>query len=294
MILDEFLQYYKTVKGKSENTIINYGSDLRHCLQYLLQQKKFPSKKIEDVDIEKYVTQKFLESINYEDLVSYVSYLEQNGNSNSTRSRKISALKAFYEYLTKKRKVLLYNVADELDQPKIGKRLPVCMSFDEAKKLLSSIGGEFKERDYCIITLFLNCGLRLSELASIEIDKISKSGMTVIGKGNKERPVKINDACIRAINNYLTVRQDVPGEKKLFLSKRNQPMCKSTIQDMVKKNFENAGLDFEKYHTHTLRHTAISLMYQAGVGLKELQELAGHESIATTQGQSGKARLKPI
>lgn len=193
-------------------------------------------------------------------------------------------------------KIINENPAIGIKTPKLEKRMPKYLSLDDSKKLLSVTlddNDENKERDYAIITLFLNCGLRLSELVGINISNIdfSEYKLTVIGKGNKERTIYLNEACIEAIQEYIKVRpkegvkKDSKGsDKALFLSKRNERISNRTVQYIVKRELQKAGLDTSKYSTHKLRHTAATLMYQYGnVDIRALQELLGHESIATTE-----------
>jgi integrase/recombinase XerD len=183
--------------------------------------------------------------------------------------------------------VIRHNPSIELESPKINSRHPVYLTLEESKQLLSSIDGENKERDYAIITLFLNCGLRLSELISIDINKINNDKLTVIGKGNKERTVYLNSACIDAINNYLKVRptdDNVKDKNALFLSERKRRISKRAVQYLVKKYIGISNLDTEKYSPHKLRHTAATLMYKYGkVDIRSLQQILGHENISTTQ-----------
>lgn len=188
------------------------------------------------------------------------------------------------------------NPALKIKTPKLGKRMPKYLSFDDSKKLLEATADENdenKERDYAIITLFLNCGLRLSELVGINISNIdfNENRLTVIGKGDKERTIYLNNACIKAIQEYLLVRpkegvkNDSKGSNKaLFLSKRKERISNRTVQYIVQRELMKAGLDTSKYSTHKLRHTAATLMYQYGnVDIRALQELLGHESISTTE-----------
>lgn len=177
-----------------------------------------------------------------------------------------------------------------MESPKINKRHPIYLTLDESVSLLSSLDTNNCNylRDYCILTLFLNCGMRLSELCSIKIDKIKGDTLTIIGKGNKERTVYLNDACISAINNYLSKRNDSKAtdenKKYLFLSSRNTPINKRTVELLVKKHVKNAGLTNAKYTPHKLRHTAATLMYKHGnVDIRSLQSILGHENISTTQ-----------
>ncbi|MDI6601763.1 MAG: tyrosine recombinase XerC, partial [Thermoanaerobacteraceae bacterium] len=199
---------------------------------------------------------------------------------------KVACIRSFYNFLYKKLKVIDYNPASELESPKIGQRNPVYLELEESKRLLDSIKGSFFERDYAIITLFLNCGLRLSELVSINISSIKGDTLRVTGKGNKERTIYLNRACISAIKNYLAVRpvDGVADRDALFLSKRKKRISPKTVQYIVKKYIKMADLDENKYSTHKLRHTAATLMYKYGkVDIRTLQSILGHSNVSTTQ-----------
>lgn len=216
--------------------------------------------------------------------MSFVS--NQRSNSAYARARKVASLKSFFNYLTHKAKLIDKNPASELESPKIVKRLPRYLNIDESKQLLTSVEGEHSARDYAILTLFLNCGIRLSELVGINLNSIRNNTLTVIGKGDKERIIPLNSACIAAIDAYRKVRpvDGVKDKKALFLSERKQRISKATVQHLVKKYIVSAGLDPRKYSTHKLRHTAATLMYKYGhVDIRALQELLGHESISTTE-----------
>jgi site-specific recombinase XerD len=216
--------------------------------------------------------------------MSYVSR-ERDNNANS-RARKVASIKSFFNYLTTKARLLEHNPAVELESPKIIKRLPRYLNIEESKMLLASVSGKNRERDYAILTLFLNCGLRLSELVSININKIKNDTLTVIGKGNKERTIYLNKACKSALNAYLRVRpvEGVIDKNALFLSERKKRISNKTVQYIVKKYIIAAGLDPERYSTHKLRHTAATLMYKHGhVDIRALQEILGHESVSTTE-----------
>lgn len=216
-----------------------------------------------------------------------MSFVSNNrSNSSYARARKVASLKSFFKYLTNKAKLIDKNPALELESPKIVKRLPRYLNIDESKQLLSSVDGQYSARDYAILTLFLNCGLRLSELVGINLNNIKNNTLTVIGKGDKERMIPLNAACIQAIDNYKKVRpvEGVKDKNALFLSERKQRISKSTVQYIVKKYITSAGLDPKRYSTHKLRHTAATLMYRYGqVDIRSLQELLGHESISTTE-----------
>lgn len=283
----EFLEYMETIRGKSQNTIISYGYDLALFFKYIKIKRGYvaadiPLEEIPVGDIDLYV----INSVNLADFYSFLSFAaNQRDNKNYARARKVACLRSFFKYLHKM-KMIDNNPSIELESPKINSRHPVYLTLDESKQLLASIEGENKERDYAIITLFLNCGLRLSELISIDINKISGDILTVIGKGNKERTVYLNKACIEAIESYLKIRPSdlVKDKNALFLSERKSRISKRTVQYLVKKYIGIADLDKDKYSPHKLRHTAATLMYKYGkVDIRSLQQILGHENISTTQ-----------
>jgi len=287
-VLRDYLNYMQTIKGKSINTLLVYFYDLRIFLRFIKVHRNLVNKnddfdkiEINDVDI------KLIRTITLSDLYSYMSFVTNSRTNYSiARARKVASLKSFFNYLSNKAKLIDVNPTSELESPKIKKRLPKYLNIDESKQLLSSIGGKHSERDYAIVTLFLNCGLRLSELVGINLNDISNGGLTVIGKGDKERSIPLNNACIEAIKNYMTVRpaNEIKDRNALFLSERKSRISKETVQKTVKKYIKLAGLDPKRYSTHKLRHTAATLMYKYGkVDIRALQEILGHESIATTE-----------
>lgn len=290
LVLRDFLNYMLTIKGKSPNTVQVYFYDLRVFFRFLKIHRKLVDKQVEfdeiditDVDIE------LLKTVTLSDLYSYMSFVSSNrDNTAHARARKVASLRAFFNYLTNKAKLLDVNPTSELESPKILKRLPRYLNVEESKELLESINtdNEYFARDYAIITIFLNCGIRLSELVGINLSNIKNNSLTVIGKGDKERSIPLNNACIQAIEEYMKVRpvNGVKDKNALFLSKRLQRISKESVQKIVKKYIKEAGLDPQRYSTHKLRHTAATLMYKYGkVDIRALQELLGHQSIATTE-----------
>lgn len=295
--LNAFLDYSTTILNKSPNSIKEYNYDLAMFLRFIKLHFKMTNETelklipITDITIE------ILRKIKLEDIHAFISYLTNNYHSKATtRARKISSIRVFFTYLTRKVKLLEINPAQDLETPKLDKRLPKYLSLDDSKRLLEVASNEDNrncERDYAIITLFLNCGMRLSELVGINIRDIdfSECKMSVIGKGNKERTIYLNKACISAIKSYLAVRpkngikhDNKESEKALFLSERRIRISNRTVEDIVYKQLLAAGLDTRKYSVHKLRHTAATLMYQYGkVDIRALQELLGHESISTTE-----------
>ena len=296
--LNSFLQYSLTYKKKSPESVNQYNCDLTMFLRYmkylfkLTDEENFNKITINDFTLEQ------LSKITQENIHSFITYLSIKRNCGpATCARKISTIRIFFKYLTITAKLLKDNPAQNLETPKLNKRLPRYLTLEDSEKLLSLTysddSNENKERDFAIITLFLNCGLRLSELVGINISdiKFDDQKMTVIGKGNKERSIYLNKACIDAINAYLDVRpkEGIKKDKKdsdkaLFLSSYKQRISKRTVENIVSKELARAGLDTTKYSTHKLRHTAATLMYKYGeVDIRALQELLGHQSISTTE-----------
>lgn len=293
--VNSFLDYTITILNKSPNTVKEYNYDIANFLKYIKKQqfglsneKDIKDIKINDMDIS------VLKKVSLQDIHGYISYMARELKSSpATRARKISSIRVFFKYLSSKAKLLEINPAQDLETPKLGKRIPKYLSLEESKKLLNVTQNEDNRnniRDYAIITLFLNCGMRLSELVNINISDIdfSESKMTVIGKGNKERTIYLNKACMKAIEDYLSIRPHdrVKNDSRdaLFLSERKERISNRSVQDIVKKELLKAGLDIKKYSVHKLRHTAATLMYQYGdVDIRALQELLGHESISTTE-----------
>lgn len=294
--LNDFLDYMITIQNKSPNTVKEYNYDLAIFLKFIKIRFKLTKetdlKKIEYSDIDLNTISK----IKLDDLHAFLAYLTTNFHSKAaTRSRKVSSLRVFFNYLCLKN-LLEINPTQNLETPKLDRRLPKYLTLDESRKLLDVASNEDNrnnERNYAITTLFLNCGMRLSELVGINIKDInfSECQLNVIGKGNKERTIYLNKACIRAINSYLIVRpkecikkDSKNSQNALFLSERRQRISKRNVQDIIYKELRQAGLDTNKYSVHKLRHTAATLMYQYGnVDIRALQELLGHESISTTE-----------
>ena len=291
--LNSFLDYSITILNKSLNTIKEYNYDLAMFLKFIMVHFNLTSSKdFKDINISN-LSLDVIKKIELNDIHAFLAYLTTTYHSKAaTRARKVSSIRVFFNYLSQKANLIEKNPAQNLETPKIEKRMPKYLTLDDSKKLLTVTSDEErnKERDYAIITLFLNCGLRLSELVGININDISfdDAKMTVIGKGNKERTIYLNKACLQAINSYLEVRPKIgikPSSiKALFLSERKERISKRTVQYVVDKELRRAGLDTKKYSTHKLRHTAATLMYQYGnVDIRALQELLGHESISTTE-----------
>lgn len=286
-IVKDFLFYLQTIKEKSPRTINEYYLDLRMFLRFIKVLRgnvkcEFDKIKIDDVDID------FLKEITLTDIYEFMNYLISDRNMKAAgRSRKASTLRTFFKYLTVKKHLLDYDPTKELEMPKQKKALPKYLTLEQSLELLNAVEGKHKERDYAIITIFLNCGLRLSELVGLNVTDIRNDNtIRVLGKGNKERIVYLNNACINAINDYLKVRpaDGLKDKKALFISSQLKRMSPKTVQAMVYKYLENIGLDSQGYSCHKLRHTAATLMYQHGnVDIRVLKDILGHENLGTTE-----------
>ena len=289
----DFINYLETIKGKSLNTIKGYTFDLTLFFRFLLVYKgqvKDNTLEFGEIEINN-ITDDFIRKIKLTDIYAFLSFAEKNRNNGTyARARKVACLKSFFKFLQGKAKIIDENPTLELESPKINKRHPVYLTLDQSLELLNSLNKEDKNyhRDYCILTLFLNCGMRLSELCGIRISKIKGDTLTIIGKGNKERTVYLNDACLKALNEYIKVRDiskvATEDQDYLFISSRNKPINKRTVELLVKKHITEAGITDGKYTPHKLRHTAATLMYKYGnVDIRSLQNILGHENISTTQ-----------
>ena len=297
-ILRDFLAYHENIKGQSPKTISEYFLDLRLFLRFIkLMRNDMPIQTdiniipIKDVDLE------FVRSITTSEIFDFLSYLANdrdpnpesyNGNkgiSPTSRSRKLSAIKSFYKYLTVRTKQLSENPVADLEYPKLRKSLPKYLTMSESTSLLKSVSGPNEKRDYAILMLFLNCGIRRSELVALNLTDVYEDRIRVIGKGNKERFVYFGSACRKAIDAYLPIRhkQVLSDNKALFGSRDSNRISVSAVHRLVKKALLQAGLDPDQFSAHKLRHTAATMMLSGGVDVKTVQEVLGHENLNTTQ-----------
>ncbi len=286
-VLREFLVYHDTIKGQSEKTVDSYFMDLRTFTRYLYIARDLVPRDtaLEDVDISG-AKLDFYGSVTLSEVYDFLAYLSRDRELNAaSRARMITSLKGFYRYLTVKTKQLAVDPVQDLDTPKLQKTLPHYLTLEESRRLLNAVDGKNKERDYCILCLFLNCGLRISEMVGLNLADIRTDSLLIHGKGNKERIVYLNDACVQALNDWLIIRKDIAttDKKAVFLSARRKRISVDAVQVMVHKTLLRAGLDASHISPHKLRHTAATLMLQNGVDVRTLQELLGHESLNTTQ-----------
>lgn len=286
-IVRDFLVYHETIKGQSKATVDSYYLDLRTFLRYLKLSRGLVPRDTELTDIAiDDLELDFFRQLSLSEVYEFMAYLSRDrALTASSRARMITSIKGLYNYLTIKTKQLAVNPVQDMDTPKLKKALPRYLSLEESQRLLMAVDGKNKERDYCILCLFLNCGLRISEMVGLNLRDIHADHLLIHGKGNKERVVYLNDSCCEAINDWLLVRRGIATAEKnaVFLSARRQRMSVDAVQVMVKKTLAKAGLDPSTYSTHKLRHTAATLMLQNGVDVRTLQEVLGHESLNTTQ-----------
>lgn len=288
-IVKDFLVYMDVIKNKSSLTIEEYSSDLKLFLRFLKIYKGLvpSSTEFNEIDISD-IDEEFIKNISLNDAYAFLSYCKnERDNHEAARARKVSTIRTFFKYLSLQKQLLDENPMQVLDSPKLKKALPKYLTLEECLKLLKTIDGKHKERDYCIIVFFLNCGLRLSELVSLNYNDIRDDRtMRVTGKGNKERTIYLNDACMEAYLQYMAVRPvdnvATTDKNALFLSNRNKRISPKTVQHIVYDCLEKCGL--EGYSVHKLRHTAATLMYQHGnVDVLVLKDILGHENLGTTE-----------
>ena len=289
--LRDFLTYNETIKGKSSRSVEGYYIDLRTFFRYMLlvrgiapKDTEFNKIDINAADIE------LVRSVTISDLYAFMVYCkEELKNNTATRARKTSTLRIFFKYMSVQPHQIPTNPAELLESPKVKQSLPKHLTLENSLELLNSVDGANERRDYCILTLFLNCGLRLSELCGLNLSDISSDGiMTVTGKGNKERAVYLNDSCLSAVKAYLAVRPNegivATDRNALFISRNHRRLSPKTVQHIVKTYLKKAGLGGMGFSTHKLRHTAATLMYQHGnVDIRVLKDILGHANLGTTQ-----------
>ena len=298
LILIDYLNYLKSIKGLSESTIKEYAYDLDAFIEFQLIRKLYNNErqaymdKFDPSKINKYADDNFFEKLNIQDFYAFLSYLDNYKNDTATtRSRKISAIKSFYKYMYSEIEIIDNNVAAKLTNPKISQRQPVYLTLNETEILLETISKEqndfLRARDMAIVFTFLTTGMRLSELVSIDLSDVNKDNFKIIGKGNKERTVYLTSNCQELINIYIIKRSEYLKDDSinaLFVSTRKKRISNRTVQATIDKYLEKAGFDTKIYSTHKLRHTAATLMYKYGnVDIRALKDILGHASVSTTQ-----------
>ena len=297
-ILRDFLTYHETIKGQSPRTISEYYLDLRMFLRFIrLMRNDMPRNiPLEDIPIRD-IDLKFVASITTSEVFDFLSYLANDrplnpdsphteyGIESPARSRKLSAIKSFYKYLTVRTKQLQENPVADLEYPKLRKSLPKYLTMSQASALLQAVSGQNSKRDYAILMLFLNCGIRRSELVGLNISDVYEDRIRVVGKGNKERFVYFGSSCHKAIEAYMEERNKVvlTDNRALFGSRNGNRISVTAVHRLVDKALLKAGLDTTQFSAHKLRHTAATMMLSGGVDVKTVQEVLGHENLNTTQ-----------
>ncbi len=297
-ILRDFLAYHENIKGQSLKTVEEYYLDLRMFLRFIkLMRNDMPiSTRLDDIPI-KNVNLEFIKNITTSDIFDFLSYLAndrvfnpdsaapERGISASARARKLSAIKSFYKYLTVRTKQLQENPVADLEYPKLRKSLPKYLTMEQSAALLKAVSGQNEKRDYAILMIFLNCGIRRSELVGLNLTDVYEDRLRVVGKGNKERFVYFGTPCRKAIEAYLPIRNKkiLTDNRALFGSRDGNRISVTAVHRLVKKALLQAGLDPEQFSAHKLRHTAATMMLSGGVDVKTVQEVLGHENLNTTQ-----------
>lgn len=292
--VNEFVSYMLAVKGCSKLTADGYVRDLRLLFEYLAATKKehfSPSDIKNDYDLS-FIDDNFLSKISIADIYAFLAYCTSERTNNlSTRNRKASSIRGFFKYIADNMKYIPSNPVSHLQLPSDKKKLPRYLTLEQSVALLNAVEGENAARDYCILTIFLNCGLRLAELVGLNLSDINleECTMKVTGKGNKQRMLYLNGACVSAIRSYMAVRpaDGLKGEdarSALFVSRLGKRIGRQAVQLMVYNYLKKIGLDGQHYSVHKLRHTAATLLYQYNdTDILVLKEMLGHENLSTTE-----------
>lgn len=289
-VLMEFIRYIVSIKGLSRKTARGYFIDLQLFFRFLIKSKnkQYADTDISEIDISN-VDLDFVSGITKSDILNFLYYLKEDRNSSvPTVARKLSSIRSYFRYMTDKTHQIQYDPSEHIDTPEIKKKLPKYLSLEQSLELLNNIKTSFTERDYCIILLFLSCGMRLSELVNIDLNDIHDDSIKILGKGGDERTVYLNDSCIIALTEYLKVRNTIvspAAEPALFISKRTKKRVSDRrVEQIVEDCLKAAGLDKLGFSTHKLRHTAATQLYRyGGADMLTLKELLGHKHVTTTE-----------
>lgn len=289
----EYVRYLEVIAGKSPNTAFSYYCDLRGFSRFMKRRRGLVPEDAELKDIDpKGLDTAFWGSVTKEDIYEYLYFLNREcGNKKSSTARRLASLHGFYDYLVNQVNKLTEDPTAAIKPPKQDKVLPKYLTAEQSMELLESTQtqSDFPERDYCMVVLFLNCGMRLSELVGMDLGDIDleQRQIRLFGKGHKERMVYLNDACVDALQRYLSKRNTLEGlqpkEKAVFVTRRRKERISNRrVEQLVTGAMKAAGL--KGFSTHKLRHTAATLMYQTGnVDILTLKQLLGHSSVGTTQ-----------
>ena len=288
--VNEYLNYLLNIKAHSELTIEQYALDLRLFFSYVYSMRNHLTEDCDDLDLSM-LDDQFFASVSINEIYSFLTFCGSNRKNNQiTRRRKTSSIRGFYRFISDNMGYISRNPASQLSVAADQKRLPKYLTLDQSQELLKAVDGEHKERDYCILTLFLNCGLRLAELCALNLSdlNLTEKTMLVTGKGNKQRMLYLNETCVRALLDYLKVRpvDKLRGDDRdaLFISRLNKRLGRRSVQEMVYGYLDKIGLQGQHYSVHKLRHTAATLMYQHGnIDVLVIKDVLGHENLSTTE-----------
>lgn len=286
-IIKDFCIYLTTITGKSQRTRKEYEYDLVLTFRFLKAiQEDVAVEQLHTLDISD-ITIDFIKALSLEDLYLFMEYCEvQRGNSPAARARKVATLRAFFKYLKNKRRLIDDNIAEQLESPKIGKRSPVYLNMEEAQTfMIASNDRQYSNRDHCMMLFFLNLGIRVTELCSLDLKSIQGNAVKVIGKGNKERTVYLNEGCLAALAQYIPDRRGykgLDGAEPLFISQKGTRFTRQAVARIVKQ-INESSVHKDKLTPHKLRHTSATMMYKAGADIRSIQHILGHSSVATTQ-----------
>lgn len=282
-LLKDYLVYLTTIKGKSPRTRKEYEYDIVLALKFMKSiDEDIPMEQVDisDIHID------WIKERSIEDFYLFLEYCtDVRKNSATSRARKVSALKGFFNYLKLRRRLIEDNVTEQLETPKIGKRNPTYMQMDEAMQFIRSTKKrKYSKRDYCIIVFLLNTGMRVSELCNLNMRSLNGRQLKIVGKGNKERIVYLNDACMDALQDYLIERKPPvdSSDDPLFTSQKGTRFTRQSIARVVKE-INTSSINKENITPHKLRHTSATMMYKAGADIRSLQQILGHSNIGTTQ-----------
>ncbi len=288
--VNEFLNYLLNIKAHSVLTVEQYALDLRLFFSYIYSKRNHIKEISDSLDLTS-LDDAFFASVSINEIYSFLTYCgSKRKNNQTTRRRKTSSIRGFYRYICDNMGYIANNPSAQISVASDQKRLPKYLTLEQSLELLKSVDGPDKARDYCILTLFLNCGLRLAELCALNLSDLNFTDKTMLvtGKGNKQRMLYLNETCVRALLDYLKVRpvDKLRGDDRdaLFISRLNKRLGRQSVQLMVYKYLEKIGLQGQHYSVHKLRHTAATLMYQHGnIDVLVIKDVLGHENLSTTE-----------
>lgn len=291
-LLDRYIKHSIAISNKAKRTVNSYVVDILLFLRFYarLSGKVAENTNLKDIKV-KTMTDAEICAVTADDIFSFLYFLaDDRKNSPGTRKHKLSSLHSFYNYILLVEKAIDKNPVNYVERPStkgLATRPPKFLELDQSKALLKTIDGQFQERDYCMILLFLTCGMRLSELTRINLKDFSDKTLKIVGKGNKPRTVPLNQMCLEAIADYRAIRDGLPNlvdKDAMFVSKRTgKRIGNRQVEKIVTKYIAESGLQATGCTTHSLRHSAATMYYRAGVDLQQIARILGHSSTKVTE-----------